>query len=416
MHSSKNVPFGSQVSNSGFLKSLVIALSTLTISALILVAVFLIFQAEPSTTPTKTIFIPGSDLTTIVGKTNQTETTLELLELSQDHRAILSKQIDFNADEFPFVSFQITNRHPGASVYLIWRSVDDPQQIIYAPLYWSGDKETYIHMASNEDWHGEITELGLFVFGDMRGQTLTIGGLKLAPYSRTALLSTIWSEWTAYHGWDQTSINFLWGTPANPIVPPTVAIGAWLGISLLLMGFSYIFTKRTKPLSLVIIILIPWITTDLIWQNELSTQLTETKYLFAGQTQYERHVRDIDSDLFLYAQHLKEVLPNPGVKIYLLHDSKQHNYIRLKTQFHLLPHNIYSYGRKLPRNKHVLAGEYILVFGELPGLKFEAEKSELQWNIEYQWNKDRRLEVTVIDQHPMGTLYQVATMKDAKNR
>lgn len=117
----------------------------------------------------------------------------------------------------------------------------------------------------------------------------------------------------------------------------------------------------------------------LLWQGELETQLNETTYLFAGKTQHEKHLAETDSELYSYAQHLKgEVLPKPCVRIFLLHNSRGHNYTRLRTQLHLLPHNIYNYGRR-PQIKHTRPGDYILVLGTIPGLNFNPKRSILTW-------------------------------------
>ena len=68
--------------------------------------------------------------------------------------------------------------------------------------------------------------------------------------------------------------------------------------------------------------------------------------LFSGKTMHERHLADEDSEFYSYAKRLKaEVLPAKPSRIFILHESLEHDYERLKTQFYLLPHNIYNYGR-----------------------------------------------------------------------
>jgi len=96
------------------------------------------------------------------------------------------------------------------------------------------------------------------------------------------------------------------------------------------------------------------------------------------------------------------VLPRPGARIFILADNRGelHEYGRLKTQFHLLPHNIYNYG-DLPSRRHVRDGDYLLVMGDIAGLEFEPDKEVLRWG------EGERLKVTLVDQHPVGSIYRV---------
>jgi hypothetical protein len=119
---------------------------------------------------------------------------------------------------------------------------------------------------------------------------------------------------------------------------------------------------------------------DLLWQKNLSTQLDETRYLFAGKTQHEKHLADREQALYRYARHLKDhVLPSPGVKIFLLHDSALRGYRRLKAQHYLLPHNVFNFG-KLPRENSLQKGDYLLVLDKVGELVYAAESGQLQWH------------------------------------
>jgi len=401
MEASKYAPIKSGVSNMDFLRGLGKALVALTVSALILIPAFLTFYPHPTPADVQPKIISGNELAVIFGSARKSVTALQLVELSEDGRAILSKRLQFKAEDYPFVHYQITNRHPGTVIYLIWQTADKPGEIKNTRLYWSGDKVTSINMDKFEEWSGNITELGLDIYGDLREEPLFVESLTVEPYSWGAVTSTILSEWTAFHGWDQTSINHLGGTPQNPVLSPTMAGAAWSGLALLLLIIPYIFTKNHNVIAYSVAIFIPWVGLDLLWQGELDTQLKETKHLFAGKTQHEKHLAETDSKLYSYAQHLKdEVLPKPGARIFLLHNSRGHNYTRLRTQFHLLPHNIYNYG-SLPQTQHTRPGDFILALGKIPGLRFNPKLSALTWG------KNNSLTVTQIDQTPVGTLYQL---------
>lgn len=405
---SEYAPDEHSISNTDFLKGLGEALLALVISALILIPAFLTLRTHATPSDTQEIVISGNELTVILGRAKPSSTALELVELSQDKRAILSKLfINIKASDYPFVSYQITNANPGTSIRLLWRTAQDPNDVTTTPLYWGGDKPTSINMAKHQQWRGNITELGLSIYGDLRDQPLIVDKLTLAPYSWGAVLSTIWSEWTVFRGWDQSSINYLLGTPNNPILSPTVAAAAWAGLALLLLATPYFFTKTHNLIGYVAAILIPWISLDLLWQGELSTQLDETKYLFAGKTQHEKHLADGDADIYQYAQYLKnEVLPEPGFRLFTLHDQTDiMRYRDMKTRYYLRPHNsLPAYHWLLPR-KYMIDGDYVLILGEIDGLTYSPDQKILQWP------DSKPLPVTLIDTSPSGTVYKVSTSK-----
>ncbi|RLA58760.1 MAG: hypothetical protein DRR04_10190 [Gammaproteobacteria bacterium] len=403
------------IGNVEFVWALARALLALAASAIFLTAAYLTFSPElaayraaAGSDNIQPRTIPGDDLTIRLG-TGGTgrDKTLHLAGLSQDSRAIVTRNTSLQASDYPFVEYTINNLHPGAIVYLIWKTAENSEEISRARLHQSGNEVTTTCLGNDENWIGTITEIGFDVYGDLRDEALVISSLRILPYSPATLLAAIWSDWTMFEAWDQTSINHLRGVPGNAILSPSVAIAAWAGLALLALGMVSLFKKAHNPIGYLAVIFIPWIVLDLLWQHRLSTQLTETKFLFQGKPQHERHLADLDADLYQYAQHLKsEVLPGPEARIFLLHDDKgeRHNYRRLRTQFHLLPYNIYNYG-SLPPRKHIRDGDYILVLGSINSLTFQSSENLMTWG------ERGRLEVEIVDEHPVGRLYQVGRGK-----
>jgi hypothetical protein len=223
------------------------------------------------------------------------------------------------------------------------------------------------------------------------------------PASANALLRTIWSEWTDFEVWKLSSINHLRGTAENSIMSPTLAMALWAGLALLILCVLFQIRRNHSPVSYVLVVAIPWVILDLLWQNRLTTQLEETKNLFQGKTYHEKQLVDLDGNLYRYAQYLKaEVLPLVGARIFLLRDNKgqRHDYERLRLQYHLLPHNIYNYGA-VPSRKHSRPGDYILVLQEIPQLEYLEQEKLLRWAT------GETLPVELINQHYLGSLYRV---------
>jgi hypothetical protein len=399
------------ISNIEFLRSLGVACLVLTLSAIILLTGYIIYSPERTKyesvvssndiTPRE---IQGSDLMVRLGTgeaSGNKEMRLVGLDQGIDNRAILTSRTSLAASDYPFIEYSLSNHHPGEVVYLIWRTAENPEAVASERLHWSGDKATTYNVAKNTLWQGRITEIGFDIYGDLRDQPLIISNLRALPYSAKATVASIWSDWTAFEAWNQTSINYLRGVPKSALLPPTVAMAAWAGLALLLVALFGWLKRAHQPISYAAVVLIPWIALDCLWQVRLNTQLAETKFLFKGKSQQERHLEDVDSHIYSHANYLKkEVLPLAEQRIFLLHDSDGLNKERLKTQYYLLPLNIYNYGR-FPRPKATRSGDYILALGRIPGLDYDKRRQLLLWGDNKTLNAER------VDQHPRGTLYRV---------
>lgn len=400
--------------NLAFLRSLSAAIALLILSAGILVTGYLHYFPKEAFTvsqnqqpPANPITIKAEDFRLILGQGEHTDHTLTLQRLTDaDKRSVISAgSVSLESSSYPFLQYTVNNFQPGLDLLFFWRTRDNPRQISTAKLYWSGDGQTYFNLSKEPEWKGDIIEIGLLIYGDLRSQPLEIIDLWLHPYSAKILLSTIWSEWTAFEGWSQKSINFLPGTAPKSILSPTVATGAWSGLAIFLYGIWCLAvatkTRETPKGGIIVpaaIFLIGWISLDIKWQFELFRQLGDTQYLYAGKTTEEKKLSAEDGDLYAYIQHLKNnVLPATPARIFILHDSKGHNYWRLRAQYHLLPHNIYNYGRR-PQPEYIRDGDWLLLLGDIEGLSYSQEAKTLHWN------KHQQLSVELRDEHPLGKL------------
>ncbi|MDX1733209.1 MAG: hypothetical protein R3228_02545 [Halioglobus sp.] len=325
-----------------------------------------------------------------------------LQELADDRRAILSLAVELMAQDYPVLTYRIGSWQQGTHVYLFWRNADNPGEIFRTGLYRAQGERATLDLAAVDDWRGTITEVGIDIYGDLpNGEPLQITSLSFQPFSRQELLRVVRSQWSAFPGWTQNSINHLPGRAEGAIASQAAAAAAWAGCALLLLGIAFLLQKRIDTTSAVIAVLIPWIGLDLAWQRQLSVQVTETKATFSGKSVHEKHLASGDGALYQYARYLKEeVLPEPGQRIFLLHDSKGHNFWRLRAQYHLLPHNIHNFW-KYPDQTYVRTGDYLLVLGEVPWLKFHPDKQLLRWG------PKRLLQVQHLDRHELGDVYRV---------
>ena len=405
-------PVGSaaeSLSNRGFLLALLQAALALILSALLLITIYIGFspllaeqRAEATREDARPWTFRGTELVARMGRGQPTEDgSLRVIELERgiDHRAIFTRRARFNAEDYPFLEYTIANRHAGENIYFIWRTAAAPEEVHFIPLYWAGDGPTIAMPAKHANWHGDIVEVGLDIYGDRRKPSAVIERVTLLSSSPELLARSIWADWTALRTWMQSSAHLLKGHVPRATLAPTPAIAAWAGLSILLLLGLRLLTGRVSPIGYALVVLLPWVTLDMLWQHNLSRQLKETRELFAGKSQHEKHLADREYELYSYAQHLKDnVLPEPGVKIHLIHDSEVRNYRRLKMQHYLLPHNVFNFYR-LPRANTLQPGDLILALDQPPGLHYSTDTSQFQWN-------GQSVRATLLDDTAPGIIYR----------
>jgi len=392
-----------------FLRSLCRGIFALALSAVVLVALFIASyqfrEPKPANSAIDTTIL-GKQFKTILGTSRIQENALLVtgLEAQEDgNNALITTPLVFDAQNYPYLRYRFDGLQPGVRVQFFWSTAENPEQTFTAVIPSKSGTSSTFNLGAQPAWQGTITDIALFITGDLRAQPLRIPEITFASHSWHAFVASIWSDWTAFRGWSGSSINYLYGTSIQAvagIVSPTVAMAIWAGLALVFLYLIDCFWLPGNLISYGAAILIPWIALDLLWQSELSAQLQDTKYLFSGNSTHEKHLVDVDQNIYSYANRLKEdVLPSSPSKIFILHNSQGHNFYRLKTQYYLLPHNIYNFNHWQP-DQLIQPGDYILALGAVPGLFFDVSKGELRW-------QDNILTVAVVDQDPLGTLMRV---------
>ncbi len=349
--------------------------------------------------------VSGSSLIARRGSGEETESggmrITQLEEGPRDTRSIYTRRVGFKAADYPYLQYRVTGQNPASFYYFIWRTADKPGETSHVALARINDMAQVSMLSNNPHWRGTITEVGIDVYGELRGDAQTIESLDMLPPSNWNFIRAIWSEWAGLETWNQRSAHHLMGGPYQTILPRPLAMAIWAIGALALLILARVFAGSDIRIAVLLAVLTPWLVIDMLWQRNLSAQLAETRYVFAGKTQQEKHHSDLDGVLYDYAQRLKnEVLPEPGVKIFLLNDSPWRDYHRLKMQFYLLPHNIFNFG-KFPRPESLQPGDYLLAMGDIPGLNYDASTATLNW-------RDQTLRVIEIDKQGLGSLYQYA--------
>jgi hypothetical protein len=311
----------------------------------------------------------------------------------------------FQADRYPVLQYRIENRSPGLKTILYWRSSSSPDTTRFRLLPPGFLNQVSLSLEDSPGWKGKLTHLGLSLQGGRSGDRLIIRHLKFSRPGTANRIGTILSDWSSLEPWSMSSINFIFNAKPDSRPSPVIAAAGWLGLALLFLVAGNLIRFHT-PLppgcgtGLLILVLIPWLVLYGRWQLNLWTQLDETRKLYAGKSQEEKHLLAEDAGIYRYANHLKtDLLPPAPARIIILSKSFR-DYLRLKLQYHLLPHNSYNYD-SFPQAAYLHGGDYLLVLGNIPGLRYNQARQRLEWT------QGRYIRARLLDRAPMGSLYQV---------
>jgi hypothetical protein len=307
------------------------------------------------------------------------------------------------AQDYPYLEILASGFRPGAKTVILWRNERAPEVLQRRLVTWSGDR-LWVRMDREKDWRGTILTIGIAVTGDWSAPR-TLHQLALRPRSARNLLLTVWSEWTAFEGWQQYSINRIVGGPRQALVPIVPAVAAWIGLALLLYGVSK--RVRGSPWDLRVmgvIFLLGWFTLDARWEMDLGRQLGKTARRFAGKTWTEKRLAAEDGPLFELALQVKAQMPSRPQRIFLVTPTLRERldyYEQVRTSYHLLPHNVSTGWTQPPTAQQAHRGDYVLMLRDIEGVDYDSEAHTLRWGMR------QVLSAQQVFSTPLGRLFQV---------
>ncbi|MBA6414065.1 hypothetical protein H2508_13180 [Parahaliea sp. F7430] len=333
----------------------------------------------------------------VIGKPTPTAKGNSLDKLD-DGRGLIISYSNFNADNYPVVALNIHGAHSGVTTYLVWKLRGGNQKLNYTKINPSLIGTTYVDLSDNQEWNGIITEVGLDVYGDLRDQTLSIKDIRAEAPTTLNVLRVLRSEWLSFKPWNHSSINSLKWLTKSQLNSPTVFTALWA-----LTAFVYllILPIRVVPTHYIFLLIIPWAALDLVWQLQLTYQARQTYSQYSGLSYKEKRYSESDSALYKYSERIKNKISfQKEDRLFIVHNSKGHNYQRLKLQYYLLPTNIFNLGNQIPVGRHAKIGDYILVLGEHSSIEYSKSNKFLK-------QENRELKATIVDSDELGTLYRI---------
>ena len=144
----------------------------------------------------------------------------------QDGSAILELRTRFQAEDYPFIKFDIEGLTTWSDAFVFWQVAGDPGNIHRLKLNRSWDEVTQVAMPYGyENYRGEITNLAIGFVSDPTdhdndGDPLLLKGVELRPYSALRVAEQIFEDWTNPPLWQGYSNNIVRGIHANGMVFP----------------------------------------------------------------------------------------------------------------------------------------------------------------------------------------------------
>lgn len=339
--------------------------------------------------------------------------SLVILEMHKGARAgeaVFSTETTLPAESFRQVQLFLEGTHPDHNVFLFWRASSAPGQLLFRELAPDADGEAWATLPATDGWEGDILELSVGVFGPTGTGPLRLH--KLVLYSNInrslAVQRALW-EWRSFKPWIQSSANYYPGVRGDVLWHPAAAAAVWATLSLVLVLIWHTCAQRRRhssPRSLLIAglsaIMVPWLGLDLLWQGQLERQLEHNRERYYGLAQTNKHQQEDDASLQAYAARLRALLsPLRGKRLFLLNDADtQHQYHRLRMQFHLLPLNVYNYGKQLLLPGEMRPGDHVLLLAPATAVRYHPESGLLE-------DGEHEYRATVLDEDPQGRLFRL---------
>jgi hypothetical protein len=325
----------------------------------------------------------GSRMTVTRGTGHVEGKRLVLEATDPSGTAIVSITTVLRASDYRRIHWIMSGVNGDADFALLWRSEYAPGQINRAPLEPTADGGKVDVTPGEKLWMGRIEGIALLVRGKLT-QPVMIEAVDAEPRNLLGILGERWREWFGFAPWSGLSINSVPGgaeeqtlwLPVALVVVVLTAAAACLGLQRWRRWPAY----PALPLAFCALALMAWLLLDARWLWSRFEQARATAAAFAGKDYRERHLVDVDRDLFLFTESVKSKLPASPARVYMFSDEL---YFRTRGAFLLLPHNVFvenAHGVDRPvLTSSVKPGEYIVAFMRR-GMQYDPSKHLLRWD------------------------------------
>lgn len=345
--------------------------------------------------------LAGGDLRVVQGSALAGEDSiLVAFERGRDRIDIKAPTMPFSAADISAIDVLVDELPAGVRGGLYWTS-SESRRLQSAPLAEAARGSRLTDLSGHPGWKGQISDLGLVFLG--RQGSFAVNGLRLVPLSWQAKLESYSQGLQTFETWSQRTINSLVFPATLKDLSPTFLAAAVVLIALLIAGALVLMLKKRAgfaSLALGLFVAV-WVILDVRWQAVFAENFVQASRSYAGSPSEAKSIMEADGQLLQFANTLKtNILPPEPQRVFIVHDSSGHNFLRLRLQYHLLPHNIYNYKKKL-MPKSVKEGDYIILLEQIPGIRFSQSEKVLR--------SDKRAPIPAesVYRFPFASVYRV---------
>ena len=294
--------------------------------------------------------------------------------------AIVSLATDLPATRFRGLAWDVTDLPPNVQVRVLWLSDTDPGRINSLPAIVEAGRVRPVIVAGASGWMGRIRGLGLSVAGALP-RPYRVGAVSAKPMGAAELLSDRAAEWLAFESWNGTSINVVVGGSEVQDLPLPAAVGLAVGVATLLLLLLHRLRPALLPhlgIGIAVLFLGGWLVLDLRWSANLGRQVALTTSTFAGKSDLDRRLADVDGVLYEFIDRARAVLPPSPQRVWVVSDAP---FFNGRAAYHLYPHNVHFQprDRTMPDPSFIKPGDWLLVFNRR-GVEFNARNETLRWD------------------------------------
>ena len=263
---------------------------------------------------------------------------------------------------------------------MLWFSDTDPERIRSLPAVVEAGRVRPVIVDGAPGWAGRIQGLGLSVAGALP-RPFRVTTVTAKAMGAGAMLSDRAAEWLAFEGWNGASINVVAGGADAQDLPLPAAVGVATGIAILLLLLLHRWRPALLPhvgTGIAVVFLGGWLLLDLRWSTNLARQVALTTTTFAGKSDRDRRLADVDGVLYEFIDRARAVLPPSPQRIWVVSDAP---FFNGRAAYHLYPHNVHFQprDRTMPDRSVIRPGDWLLVFNRR-GVEFNARNETVRWD------------------------------------
>lgn len=346
---------------------------------LLAIAALWLFYRSGSPLVAPEVSIRGGDFRIIAGEGSRTPDTLEIKGVNSQGMAMVQGVIQpLEAGRYRYLSWNVDGLDTGQEFQLAWSTADSPRSLRYLTLANAASGRGVLDLDEAPQWRGRIVAVGFVMQGPV-ADPIRIHALELRPRVVTpaVVVSALMDEWSQVDDWTGTAINFNRGSPKNALFPPAVIVAVWIAFSMALYALVNPPWRGARSIApYAALVLLGWLSLDLLWQKDLVYRLRQTAEQYAGMDERERQLAGPDRRLYQFLETARSHLVRSPSRIFILSARPQSSSVG-RARYHLLPENVSMGVADLPRRDHVRPGDYLLLLSPMPRVAFDRERGIL---------------------------------------